>query len=159
MKEISQLSKDLETSWGKLVRGLMSAQSMTANDILDDLRMNANMDTSEFVESIYRTETKYDGETIETFIGSDLQVTSSEGKKYNLGWLLEVGTSPHTIRPVNKKGLFWGEYKDGDPDKPIIRKRVEHPGTIAYNNYRIAKNNATPQYRERIKKAIKEAMK
>ena len=77
MKEISQLSKDSEISWDKLVRGLMSAQSMTANDILDDLRMNANMDTSEFVESIYRTETKYDGETIETFIGSDLQVTSS----------------------------------------------------------------------------------
>ena len=157
MKQISELSKDLEDSWGKLVRGLMSAQSETANDILDDLRMNANMNTSEFVESIYRTDTTLSGDAIETFIGSDLTVTSSEGKKYNLGWLLEVGTSPHTIRPVNKKGLFWGQY-DKD-NKPIIRKKVEHTGTIAYNNYRNAKNNAAPQYRERIANAVKEAMK
>lgn len=154
MKPISELSKDLDSSWGKLVRGLMSAQSMTANDILDDLRMNANMDTSEFVESIYRTDTTLSGDTIETFIGSDLTVTSSEGKKYNLGWLLEVGTSPHTIRPVNASALRF--EVNGEE---VFAKEVNHPGTIAYNNYRNAKNNANPQYRERIKKAVQEAMK
>lgn len=154
MKEIKDLSKDLEMSWGKLVRGLMSAQSMTANDILDDLRMNANMDTSEFVESIYRTDTTYDGEAIETFIGSDLQVTSSDGKSYNLGWLLETGTRPHIIRPVNASALRF--EVDG---KEVFAKEVNHPGTIAYNNYRIAKNNAKSQYRERINEAVKEAMK
>ena len=154
MKQISELSKDLEKSWDKLVRGLMSAQSMTANDILDDLRMNANMDTSEFVESIYRTNTELKGDAIETFIGSKLKVTSSDGKSYNLGWLLEVGTNPHIIRPVNAKRLRFEVN-----GKEVFAKEVNHPGTVAYNNYRNAKNNAKTQYRERIKKAVQEAMK
>ena len=154
MKSINELSKDLEKSWDKLVRGLISAQSDTANDILDDLRMNANIDTSEFVESIYRTETTLNGDAIETFIGSDLTVTSSDGKSYNLGWLLETGTSPHIIRPVNASALRFEVN-----GKEVFAKEVNHPGTVAYNNYRNAKNNANPQYRERIKKAIQEAMK
>lgn len=154
MKDISQLSKDLEQKMGKLIDRLKIVQSDAADEVLEHLRMNANMDTSEFVESIYKTDTTYDGNMIETKVQSGLQVTSSDGKSYNLGYLLEMGTSPHIIRPVNASALRFEVN-----GKEVFAKEVNHPGTIAYNNYRNAMNAVRPEYQRKISEAVKEALK
>jgi len=157
MKLVSQLSIDLDRASKRIIDNLKQAQEETAQDIWNEVVSTAPMKTGEFITSIKIDPTKVEGSTISTFIGSDLTVASTSGKKYNLGQLLETGTMPHDIRAVNKEGLFWGVFDDDG--NPVIRKKVHHPGTYATNFYRNALDRNKTNYRNRISKAVKEGMK
>lgn len=52
--------------------------------------------------------------------GDDTTLYLSHGVQY--GVMLEEGTKPHIIKPVNKKALYW-------PGAPHPVKQVKHPGT------------------------------
>ncbi|MBB6673015.1 hypothetical protein [Cohnella nanjingensis] len=45
------------------------------------------------------------------------------------GQWLETGSAPHVIRAKTKRGLFWGATRANG--KPLIVKKVNHPGTKA----------------------------
>ena len=124
---------------------MKQAQRNTAERIREHLSENANMRTGAFIASIQIGNTEEDGDTIKTFIGSDLTVTSKAGNSYNLGQLLETGTMPHAI----PNAFGWGENFGIDPNF--------HPGMRAYNNYRNALNDNITTYKENIRKAIREA--
>ena len=151
MKLISQLSVDLERASKKVIGNLIQAQQDTAQDIWNEVVSTAPMKTGEFITSIKIEPTTFKNNEIKTFIGSDLTVTSLEGKSYNLGQLLETGTRPHKIVAINSRVLTDGENFFG--------KEVNHPGTRAYNFYRNALNNNKTNYKNRIKQAVKEGMK
>ena len=53
---------------------------------------------------------------------------------------VEFGTAPHTIKPANKKALFWKGAKH-----PV--KSVEHPGTRPNPFFRTGFRNALPKLR------------
>ena len=145
MKMIATLSTDLQKFSEKLERNLLKAQRDTAERIWEHLVENSNMDTGAYIASIQIGDTKKDGDTISTFIGSDLQVTSKAGNSYNLGQLLETGTMPHAI----PNAFGFGENFGIDPNF--------HPGMKAYNNYKNALNANTETYKSNIAKAIKES--
>jgi len=145
MKAIANISGDLDKFTQKLQDNLKQAQRDTAERIWEHLAVNANMRTGAFIASIEIDDTKQQGDTISTFIGSDLTVTSKAGKSYNLGQLLETGTMPHAI----PNAFGWGEDFGIDPNF--------HPGMRAYNNYRNALNENMTTYKDNIRKAIKES--
>lgn len=145
MKAIAQIGVDLDKFTNKLQQNLKQAQRNTAERIWEHLSVNANMKTGAFIASIQIDNTKKNGDTISTFIGSDLMVTSKAGNSYNLGQLLETGTMPHAI----PNAFGWGEDFGIDPNF--------HPGMRAYNNYRNALDDNITTYKEEIRKAIKEA--
>ena len=145
MKAIAQVGVDLDKFTDRLKNNLKQAQRNTAERIWEHLSVNANMKTGAFIASIQIGNTEEDGDTIKTFIGSDLTVTSKAGDSYNLGQLLETGTMPHAI----PNAFGWGENFGIDPNF--------HPGMRAYNNYRNALNDNIAVYKENISKAIKEA--
>ena len=145
MKAIAEIGVDLDKFTKKLESNLKQAQRNTAEKIWEHLSTNANMKTGAFIASIRIDDTKQDSRKISTFIGSDLQVTSKNGDSYNLGQLLETGTTPHAI----PNAFGWGENFGIDPNF--------HPGMRAYNNYRNALNDNIIVYKQEIKKAIQEA--
>lgn len=145
MKGIAEVSVDLDKFTDKLKNNLKQAQRDTVERIWEHLSNNANMKTGTFIASIQIGNTEENGDTIKTFIGSDLMVTSKAGDSYNLGQLLETGTMPHAI----PNAFGWGENFGIDPNF--------HPGMKAYNNYRNALNDNITTYKENIRKAIREA--
>ena len=64
-----------------------------------------------------------------------LQNASGEKKSYSLLEVLEYGSPPHSIAPVNAKTLHF-TTKDG---KEVFTKQVDHPGTKPYGMVRITR--------------------
>lgn len=153
MKNIRSINVDLDKYTNNVINNLAKAQRNTAENIWESLSENANMDTGAFISSIKIEDTQITEERIKTFIGSDLQVVDSNGQSYNLGFLLENGTMPHTIVPVNGEYLVF--EKDG---KTIFTKLVHHPGMRAYNNYKNALNSNLSTYKANIKKAMRDSL-
>lgn len=147
MKSINELSNFFDRFGNKIINNLKEAQNQTAEDILNELHQNANIDTGEWRSAIYRTPTQVIGDSIETSILSNTLVTSKSGKSYNLAKLLEYGTSPHAI----PNAFGWGEEFGTEPDF--------HPGMIAYNNFHNAMVNNELAYKDRISQAVKESFK
>lgn len=112
MKAMAQIGVDLDKFTNKLEKNLKQAQRNTAERIWEHLSVNANMKTGAFIASIRIDDTKQNEDTISTFIGSDLTVTSKAGNSYNLGQLLETGTMPHAI----PNAFGWGENFGIDPN-------------------------------------------
>ena len=160
MKSVETLSKDFEKWADKLTNNLIKAHDETADDVLNDVKRsvlaNNNVDTGEFYESLDRTPTMLvDGHLI-TGIGSNLLVTTKDGKSYKLGQLLETGTDPHAI----PNAFGWGDIYGYDSEQYLRTTQSDwHPGTIAYNNYKNALDNNEQRHRERLAKAIQEAFK
>ena len=153
MKNIRSINIDLDKYSKNVINNLAKAQRNTAEDIWEYLFENANMDTGTFISSIEIEDTQITEDSIKTFIGSDLKVVDSNGQSYNLGFLLENGTMPHTIVPVNGEYLVF--EKDG---KTIFTKLVHHPGMRAYNNYKNALNSNIRAYKANIKKAMRDSL-
>lgn len=154
MKDIRQISIDLDKFSKNVINNLVNAQQESARKIWGDVVSTAPMKTGDFISSIEVSDTSVNNGEIKTTIGSRMQVVSNEGKAYNLGMLLETGTSPHTIYPSNAKYLVF--KIDG---KLIFTKKVNHPGTKAYNFYHNALEKNKTDYHKNISKAIKEAKK
>ena len=145
MKLVANISGDLDKFTKRLKSNLIQAQRDTAERIWEHLVEHSNMDTGAYIASIQIDNTVQEGDKISTFIGSSLQVTSKDGKSYNLGQLLETGTLPHAI----PNAFGFGEEFGIDPNF--------HPGMRAYNNYRNALNENITTYKEEISRAIKES--
>ena len=135
----------------KIIENCIEAQQQTAFDIARDMYAMAPVDTGEYRESIIAEEPVIDGNKISTFIGSRYKVTTLDGKSYLLGQLLESGTMPHGIDVKRSKVLTDGVNFFG--------KHVEHPGTKPQPHMIPALNMNVKNYKERIKNAIKEAVK
>ena len=150
MKNINKLSKDLKKFDNKLIKELIEAQQETAKVICDDVKELAPKKTGKYVESIKVGQTEVNGMQIETPVYTDAVVISSKGIKYNLGYLLETGTSPHIIEPVFAKVLH---FQINGED--IFAKRVHHPGTVARPYFATALNDNKYLYKIKIRDAIR----
>ena len=153
MKNIESLSIDLKEFSDKVINKLIDAQRRTAEQIQKDTYDGAPVDTGKYRESIKVSETKYDGNNIKTSIYTDAVVTTSNGTSYNLGRLLEEGTMPHIIQPVNAPYLVF-KGRDG---KWVRTKWVSHPGMLSQPHFIPALNKNVALYKSNIDKAIKEA--
>lgn len=153
MKDISELSKCLEDMGEVLEKHLMDAQSKAADLMWQDAYANARRDTGAYALSIHKEPTEIVDGKIETFIGSGMQVMNSKGDIYNLGALLEYGTDPHLIEPVNCDYLHFKT----DDGKWVKTKLVHHPGTPKYNTYRNARLNNEVEYQNLLAEAILKA--
>lgn len=157
MKDIAKLSIDISNFGERVIENVKKAQSDTAYIIQQDAKFFAPVGDGEtagtYRNSIELGETTYDGNTIKTQIYTQAIVTSELGGEYNLGRLLEEGTSPHDIYPVNKPLLKWqnanGEWRSA--------RYVHHPGTVAQPHFLPALNKNIALYKSNISKAIKEA--
>lgn len=154
MKDIKNISSDLKGFKTGVINKLIEAQRESATDMLEQVINDSPFVTGEYIASLYKSETLYDGEKISTFIGSNLNVVDSKGNAYNLGYLLEKGTRPHVIKPVNADYLVF--EIDG---KLIHTKLVNHPGTKGQNIYYNALESNKATYHRNIRRAIKEAKK
>ena len=157
MKSIAQLEIDLSKFGERVIENVKKAQSDTAYAIQQDVKFFAPVGDGEtagtYRESIELGETTYDGGVIKTSVYTGAIVTSQLGGEYNLGRLLEEGTSPHDIYPVNKPLLKWknakGEWRSA--------AYVHHPGTDAQPHFLPALQKNVYLYKSNIDKAVKEA--
>lgn len=122
MKTIDNLETDITHFLGKITDRLVEIQQKAANNIMNDAKLLAPGE-GPYRESIKVSETKITKDSIETDITTNVIVSSLDGVKYNLGYLLENGTNSHTILPKNSDVLVF--EKDG---KTIFARKVNHPG-------------------------------
>lgn len=148
MRDISNLEKDVTHLLGKITDRLVEVQQEAAINIMNDAKMLAP-GTGEYRESIKVSETKVTENSIETEIYTDATVSSLEGQKYNLGYLLENGTNPHTILPKRSNVLVF--EINGET---IYAKRVNHPGTDAQPHFIPALQRNKSKYKKEIVKSI-----
>lgn len=150
MKNISKLTEKLSKIDSSIVNNLIQAQRETANIICEDVKTLAPNKTGQYRESIKVGETIRDKNIIETPIYTDAVVISSKGNKYNLGYLLETGTSPHIIEPVFAKVLH---FQINGED--IFARRVKHPGTISQPHFSLGLQMNKLIYKQKIGEAIR----
>lgn len=154
MKDINRLSVDILNFGNRAIDNIVKAQRDTAEVIWNDVIANAPYKTGDYVASIQLGETKTEGNTISTSVYTEATVTSkSSGNTYNLGRLLEEGTSPHDIYPVDSSVLKWTDING----ETKFAKYVHHPGTIAQPHFLPALNKNRALYLDNIRKAVKEA--
>lgn len=124
MKSLDSLTLYIGRIEKEIIPDLIKAQRETAESICQDAKDLAPKDTGRYAESIHVTDTQVLGNNILTSIVTDATVTAkSNGNEYNLGKLLEEGTDPHLIRPVDANVLHF--QIDGED---IFAKLVHHPG-------------------------------
>lgn len=157
MKSIDRLSVDILAFGNKAIDNIVKAQSNTAYVIQQDAKFFAPVgdgeDAGAYAKSIKLDKTKIENDLISTKVYTDATVTSATGESYNLGRLLEEGTNPHMIFPLEKPLLKWknsnGEWRSASV--------VYHPGTEPQPHLIPALMKNEHLYMENIRKAIKEA--
>lgn len=154
MKDIAKLSAYLDKFTNKVIENVAKTQRETAKTIWEDVVKNAPVDTGGYVSSIEVSPTVKEGNTIRTEIYTNATVSTLSGATYNLGYLLENGTSPHLIEPVNSNVLHF--VVNGED---VFAKRVNHPGTVAQPHFQPALDKNVSTYLENIDRAVKEAEK
>ena len=134
MKDLKDLSSFFEKVEKDITSMTIKAQRETAEMVCEDARMLAPWRTREYEKSIHVTDTEVQGNIVSTSIVTDATVVAKvNGNEYNLGKLLEEGTKPHLIRPIDAKALHFqinGEY--------IHAKLVHHPGFEPYIHFQSA---------------------
>ena len=150
MKTIDNLETDITYFLGKINDRLVEVQKETANNIMNDAKQLAPVgETGLYRESIKVSDTRVTENSIETDIYTDMTVSSLSGVKYNLGYLLENGTNPHTILPKRSDVLVF--EKDGET---IFAKKVNHPGFKPMPHFIPAFKKNKYKYKLNIGKAI-----
>lgn len=152
MKSIDRLSVDILNFGNRAIDNIVKAQSDTAYVIQQDAKYLAPENTGAYKESIELGETQVNNGVITTKVYTDATVYALGGTSYNLGRLLEEGTTPHEIRAVNASVLHFKIM-----GKDVFAKNVFHPGTIAQPHFLPALNMNRALYVENIRKAVKEA--
>lgn len=109
MKNIKQLSVDLDKFGESLTRKLMEAQSKTADKMKEDVIKNTGFGGGKYVESIKRGKTTIEQNTIKTQIYTDLK--SNDG--YFIGRMIENGTGIYALEPHvgHTKTFFASQYQ------------------------------------------------
>lgn len=134
----------------RIVDNVIKAQQETAKIICDDVKELAPKDTGEYMESIKVGESTVNRNKISTEVYTDAVVETKDGTRYNLGYLLETGTSPHLIEPYDAKVLHF--VIDG---KDVFAKRVFHPGTVAQPHFSTGLNMNRLVYKQKLGEAIR----
>lgn len=150
MKNLNQLSKDLEEMENKIIKRLVEVQRQSAYDICMDAKKLAPKETGRYADSIVVGDTVIENYVMTTRIYSDAKVVSLSGNEYLLGFLLENGTAPHMIYPINAEYLHF--LIDGED---IYAKKVHHPGFVAMPHFIPALNANKCRYESNIKKAVR----
>lgn len=149
-----RLSEKLNKIGNNIINNVIQAQQETAKIICDDVKKLAPKNTGKYAESIQVGDTKVNNKTITTEIYTDAKVISCSGAEYNLGYLLETGTSPHLIEPVNAKILH---FKINGED--VFTKRVHHPGTIAQPHFSLGLEMNKLIYKQKLNEAVRRSFK
>ena len=154
MKNIRNFSIDISRKLQHIPDRMLDALNETTSEMLEEVKATANYDTGTFVESFYQVPATKNDDIAISSIGNSLVVTSSEGNSYNLGYLLENGTRPHDIFPINANAL-----KFTINGETVFAKKVHHPGTQPYLFYYNALQNAKPRLGKRVSEIIKEELR
>lgn len=152
MKSIDKLSVDILNFGNRAIDNIVKAQSNTAYVIQQDAKFLAPENTGAYKESIELGETQVNNGVITTKVYTDATVYTLGGTSYNLGRLIEEGTTPHEIKAINAQALH---FKIMGND--VFAKSVFHPGIIAQPHFLPALNMNRTLYVENIRKAVKEA--
>lgn len=149
MKTIDDLVKKLDEWQKNIDNEIMEAQRKTAQQIWEDVIAYAPVKTGKYIDSIKIDEPIKKDNVISTFVGSDLTVSSKEGKDYNLGYLIEHGTLPHAI----PNAFDWGNIYGFDSEQYARTLRYNwHPGTYANPHYRLALEKNRKFYKDNIRR-------
>lgn len=150
MKDIDSLETDITKIFGNITNKLVEVQREAAINIMNDAKQLAPVgETGEYRESIKVSDTIITENSIETKIYTDATVSSLDGIKYNLGYLLENGTEPHTIVPKNASVLAFDINGE-----TIFSKNVHHPGTNPQPHFIPALEKNKFNYKKNIVKAM-----
>ena len=155
MKDLEDISIYLNKIEKNIKEDLIKAQRETAESICKDAKDLAPIGTGMYAESIKVNDTKIEGNQISTSITTDVTVRSKvNGNEYNLGFLLETGTDPHLIRPIDAQALHF--QIDGED---IFTKLVHHPGFTSIPHFIPALYNNEERYWNNIEKALDKEFK
>lgn len=136
----------------KTEKGLLK----TAETIQQDIKMYAPMNTGAYRDSIEIFPIERTPESVKVFIGSNLTVGPTKwtgGRRYNLGYLLEHGTTEHAIPNAFGLGFYYGfTDKHGRFHKGTLDKDW-HPGSIAIPHYSLALEKNKKLLKDNIREA------
>lgn len=150
-----KLSEKFDKISDKIIKNIIEAQRETAEIVCNDVKELAPKgETGKYAQSIKVGETNVTRDKITTQIYTEAKVVSTKGKEYNLGYLLETGTSPHLIEPVFAQALHF--VINGED---IFAKLVHHPGTIAQPHFSTGLYMNRLIYKQKLNKAIIDSFK
>lgn len=157
MKDISELSQSISKWTNKIDLNITKAVEDTAQDIYQDVMKLAPEKTGKYKQSIKVDKPRYEKNKVSVEIYTDAVVESKAlHKRYNLGRLLENGTNPHIILPVDPDGVLHFIDKNGNE---VFTKMVQHPGTKEQPHFSPALRKNRRNFKKKLKLAIKEAKK
>ena len=158
MKDISKLSQDISKWANRIDEKVVQAVEDTAKDVYNDIMNLAPVgETGRYKESIKIDNIKRDNNKVSIEIYTDMVLESKLlHKRYNLGRLLENGTNPHLILPVEPDGVLHFIDKEGND---VFTRLVQHPGTKEQPHFSPALRKNRRNFKKKLKLAIKEAKK
>lgn len=152
MKDISNLETDITHIFGNITDRLIKVQREAATNIMNDAKRLAPVgETGEYRNSIKISDTKVTENSIETEIYTDEVVETTDGKVYNLGFLIENGTMPHAI----PNAFDWGRIYGYDSD--MYKRTLDpnwHPGTNPQPHFIPALQKNKFKYKVNVVKAM-----
>ena len=168
MKNVKNLSTDLDKFVQKLERNLMKAQSDTAEKIQEDAKKNMGVSGGKYVESIKKGDTKKEKSKITTEVYTDLK--SKDG--YLIGRMIEHGTGIYALEPhightktFFESGFQYWYVPANEVDRPL-GKTIVIDGIEFYiakaqkpkPHWKPALDMNINLYKENIRKAVKESL-
>lgn len=151
--DLDKLAVNLSMLVDKIPDTVNEAVEKTAQSIWEDVIINAPFKTGAYIDSIQVFPLEKTSDSVSCTVGTNYTVITTgknPGIEYNLGNILENGTSQHAI-----PGAFYGykvypEFGDW-PDF--------HPGTVAQPHFTPALLKNEEVFKANLKQAIKEASK
>ena len=157
MKDINKLSQDISKWANKIDLRVSQAVKETAQDVYEDIMKRAPEKTGKYKDSIKISNLRYNKNKVSIMIYTDMVLeTKLLHKRYNLGKLLEDGTRPHLILPVEPDGVLHFIDKEGNE---VFTKLVQHPGTREQPHFAPALRKNRRNFKKKLKLAVKEARK
>ena len=119
----------IEKAMYDLKQELHSKVINVVNQVLEEaqqeLQATAPKDTGFYANNMKVERAEKIGSIIQGRVYNDSTVYTSDGREYSLGEILEYGTKPHLITPVNANYLHFNIN-----GKDVFTKLVHHPGTL-----------------------------
>lgn len=168
MKLIDQVSADLDKFSTKLIVNLINAQRETAEKIKEDAKNYSPKPDGEYASSIKVSNTEIDGQTIKTFVYTDMKTEDG----YFLGRMIENGTGIYALQPhIGKtKTFFASGYQYWYVPTNKVKRPLGQTITINETDYYVAKaqrpkqhfkpalHNNVHTYRENLSKAFRRSV-
>ena len=153
MIDIDKLSINLAKLIDRIPKEVDIAVEQTAQQIWADVINNAPYKTGSYIDSIKIYPLEKEDNKVSCVIGTEYNVVTvgkNPGIVYNLGAILENGTSQHAI-----PGAFYGyKVRPEFGDWPDF-----HPGTVAQPHFTPALLMNKEVFKNNLRQAIKEASK